>query len=123
MIDHITLHTKDITKTKALYTAALKPLGYVLSYEQQFDGVDVIGFGYDVKIDIWFTTDRPINTGAHLAFKANSHEVVDACYAAAIRAGAKDNGAPGIRSEYHDQYYAAYFLDVDGNNIEVVFGN
>lgn len=124
MLDHITLRVSDIVKTQAFYCAALKPLGYSLSYDQTFDGgVRVIGFGRGSKIDTWFTTDQPVSGPAHICWKAESREQVDDFYKAALAAGGKDNGAPGIRAEYHENYYGAFVLDPDGNNVEAVFGN
>lgn len=123
MIDHVTFKVQDIAATKAFYEKALKPLGYTLSFDQVFDGVSVIGFGKDGKIDTWFTTDTLASGPAHLCLRAETQGEVDAFYAEAIAAGGKDNGAPGVRTEYHDKYYAAFVFDPNGNNIEVVFGN
>lgn len=124
MLDHITFRVSDIKKAEAFYTAALKPLGYSLSFDQTFDdSVRVIGFGKGGKIDTWFTADKPVSGPAHISWKAESKEQVDEFYKAALAAGGKDNGAPGIRTEYHENYYGAFVLDPDGNNVEAVFGN
>lgn len=120
MIDHITVRVKDIDKTKSFYTKALAPIGYQLSFDQTFDGVRVIGFGKDGKIDTWFTTDRPVSGPVHIAWSVNSRENVDAFYKEALEAGGVDNGKPGIREIYHPDYYGAFVLDPDGNNIEAV---
>jgi len=123
MLDHITLRVADIEKTITFYKAALAPLDYSLSFDQTFDDARVVGFGTDEKIDTWFTTDTPVSGPCHIAWKANSLEAVDAFYKAALAAGGRDNGAPGLRPEYHAHYYGAFVLDPDGNNIEAVFGN
>lgn len=119
MIDHITIRVNNLEITKQFYQEALKPLGYILV---QGDS-EFIGFGKDGKADTWFTIDRPTSGPVHISWKADSREVVDEFYKAALAAGGKDNGAPGIRSEYHANYYGAFVLDPDGNNIEAVFGN
>ena len=121
MIDHITVRAGDIEATKTFYVGALEPLGYTLSFEQEFDGVKVIGFGKSGKIDTWFTTDRPISGPVHICWSADSKEEVDAFYGAALGAGGKGNGAPGLRPEYHEKYYGAFVLDPDGNNVEAAF--
>lgn len=123
MLDHITCRVRDIEQTAYFYTQALKPLGYALTFDQTFDDVRVIGFGKNGKNDTWFTMDRPVSGPTHICWKAHSTQEVDEFYKAAINAGGKNNGAPGIRKEYHENYYAAFVLDPDGNNIEVVFGN
>ncbi len=124
MLDHITFRVSDIQKTEAFYSAVLKPLGYTLSYDHTFDdNVRVIGFGKDGKIDSWFTAGTPVSGPAHISWKADSKEQVDEFHKVALVAGGKDNGAPGIRTEYHANYYGAFVLDPDGNNIEAVFGN
>lgn len=123
MIDHITIRVSDLVKTVAFYTATLAPLGYKLDFDQEFDGVRVVGFGRDGKIDMWFTADKPVSGPVHLALQADTREAVDAFYAAALHAGGRNNGAPGPRPEYHENYYAAFVFDPEGNNVEAVFGN
>jgi catechol 2,3-dioxygenase-like lactoylglutathione lyase family enzyme len=119
MLDHIGLQVKDLERSKAFYTAALAPLGYSLLME--FPGV--AGFGKDGKPEFWIG-NRPgggaPHTGVHVAFVAADRPRVDAFYAAAIAAGGKDNGAPGVRAIYHPAYYGAFVLDPDGNNAEAV---
>lgn len=123
MIDHITLRVKNIETTKSFYLKTLQPLGYSLTAEMEFDAIKIIGFGKNNKTDTWFTTDKPVSAPLHICWKAESKEQVDAFYEEAIFAGGKDNGKPGIRTEYHENYYGAFVLDPDGNNIEAVFGN
>jgi catechol 2,3-dioxygenase-like lactoylglutathione lyase family enzyme len=123
MIDHITIRVQDIERTKLFYSKALAPLGYEIGFNQTFGAVTVIGLGINKKLDTWFTTDRPVSGPTHIAWVADTSSVVDAFYKSAIEAGGKDNGKPGLRPEYHDNYYAAFVVDPDGNNIEVVCRN
>jgi catechol 2,3-dioxygenase-like lactoylglutathione lyase family enzyme len=115
MIDHISLRVRDFNKSKAFYAAALAPLGYTVIME--FPGV--AGMGEGGKPDFWLGPGEA-GPSTHIAFAAASREVVDAFYKAAIEAGGKDNGAPGLRPMYHPSYYGAFVLDPDGNNIEAV---
>lgn len=133
MLDHMTFRVSDITRTKAFYEAALKPLGYRVAYEGFHDGSHVLGLGFlpdnepvDEKIDTWFVQGpspfggHPVTTGCHLCWRADSRTAVDAFHAAATQAGGQDNGAPGLRPHYHPHYYGAFVIDPDGNNIEAV---
>ena len=115
MIDHTAVNVSDFEAAKSFYSAALEPLGYAVAYEAgEFAGfADATGFSFGV-----FRRD-PVG-GAHVAFKCDSHALVDAFHAAALAAGASDNGPPGIRSHYHENYYGAFVHDADGNNIEAV---
>ena len=122
MFDHITIRVSDLDKTRKFYSNALAALGYRLTADQEYGGVKVIAFGKN-RNETWFTTDRPVSGPLHLAWKAESKEQVDAFYEAAIKAGGKDNGKPGFRKEYHENYYGAFVFDPDGNNIEAVWGN
>jgi len=123
MIDHMTFRAKDIEKSKTFYEAALAPLGYKLAFDGVHDGVRIIGFGYNGKIDTWLMDVKPTTGHTHLAWAAQSKEQVDQFYQAALKAGGKDNGAPGLRPHYHANYYGAFVLDPDGNNIEAVCHN
>ncbi len=115
MIDHLSLRVTDIPKSIALYTALLEPLGY----EKVMEYGDFIGFGPKGKPIFWLTkSDKIVPT--HVAFVARDKDAVDNFYKAALAAGAKDNGPPGLRKEYHPGYYAAFVLDLDGNNLEAV---
>jgi catechol 2,3-dioxygenase-like lactoylglutathione lyase family enzyme len=118
MIDHVTFEVKDYEKSKAFYRAALEPLGYSLLAEHEGR---MGGFGSHGKPAFWIMTGG-INprSGAHVAFTAAKRADVDAFYRAAIAAGAKDNGAPGLRPIYHEHYYGAFVWDPDGNNVEAV---
>ena len=132
MLDHMTFRVTDIQHAKAFYSAALAPLGYSLAFEGNH-GANILGFAYPDatepegrKADVWFI-DGPspyggptATTGCHLAWRAQSRAQVDAFYQAAIAAGGKGNGAPGLRPEYHPHYYGAFVIDPEGNNIEAV---
>lgn len=115
MIDHVTANVSDLERAKGFYRQALEPLGY--SVRMEFDGA--AGFGAAEGMpDFWIGSSA--ERGAmHVAFSASDRAAVDAFFEAAIAAGAKDNGAPGLRPHYHETY-AAYPRDPDGNNIEVV---
>jgi catechol 2,3-dioxygenase-like lactoylglutathione lyase family enzyme len=125
VLDHVTLVVSDYAASKAFYEKALAPLGIkcVMEFGQ------AAGFGKG-KPDFWIGTgpasfQRPehlrLITPTHIAFAAASSEEVRAFYAAAMAAGARDFGAPGVRMHYHPSYYGAFVLDPDGHDIEAVF--
>lgn len=123
MIDHTGINASDFAKSKAFYERALAPLGYVLMMElpAAFTGkVDVAGFGEPPKPDFWLVAGKPNDPPVHVAFRAASRALVDAFYEAALAAGGRDNGGPGLRPQYHPGYYGAFVLDPDGNNVEAV---
>ena len=112
-IDHVGLNASDYEKSKAFYVAALAPLGLNVIA----DYGTVIGMGDEFPF-LWISGGEAGHV--HLALRADSRQLVDEFYAAAIKAGGKDNGKPGLRTEYHENYYGAYVLDPDGHNIEAV---
>jgi catechol 2,3-dioxygenase-like lactoylglutathione lyase family enzyme len=116
MIDHIGLSVTDVAKSKAFYRSALAPLGYAVIMEFAGD----VGFGVPPKPDFWIGGTGADVVSTHIAFRADSRKQVDAFYKAAMAADARDNGPPGLRPDYHANYYAAFVLDPDGNNIEAV---
>jgi catechol 2,3-dioxygenase-like lactoylglutathione lyase family enzyme len=116
VIDHLTLKVRDLQQAKAFYAKALAPLGYEVLME--FEGA--AGLGAEKKPDFWLAQDRENTRPIHLAFTAESRAAVDGFHAAALAAGAKDNGKPGIRADYHPTYYAAFVHDADGHNVEAV---
>ena len=119
-IDHMALSVGDYDKAKAFYTAALKPLrGGVLMEFPMDDGNKVMGLGSDGKAFLWLSGTGKA-THQHIALRAETRAQVDAFHAAAVAAGGKDNGPPGLRPHYHKNYYAAFVLDPEGHNIEVV---
>jgi catechol 2,3-dioxygenase-like lactoylglutathione lyase family enzyme len=116
MIDHFTLKVADYARSKAFYQRALKPLGYELAMEFGTSA----GFGVKGKPDLWISQDPENVRPLHFALSARDRRTVDAFHAAAVTAGAADNGKPGIRKDYHPTYYAAFVLDPDGHNVEAV---
>jgi catechol 2,3-dioxygenase-like lactoylglutathione lyase family enzyme len=123
MLDHIGLAVADFDRARAFYRAALKPLGLgvVMEVTAQESGGDAhAGFGDEGKPFFWIGAGAKLKGGAHVAFAAKTRAEVDAFYAAAIAAGGRDNGAPGLRPHYHPNYYGAFVYDPDGNNIEAV---
>lgn len=117
MIDHTGIGVADVDRSATFYDAALGALG--LRRAMTIDG----GVGYGAEYPIfWIDRFHPHSTKNHTAFAAKSRADVDAFHAAAIAAGGKDNGAPGLRAGgYPPGYYAAFVLDPDGNNVEAVF--
>jgi len=116
MIDHVTLNVRDLSKSKRFYAEALIPLGYRVVAE--YSGG--LGLGSGPKADVWLTRREPVTAGMHLAFQCGTRSLVEAFHAAALKAGGRDNGAPGVRKDYGPHYYGAFVLDPDGNNIEAV---
>jgi catechol 2,3-dioxygenase-like lactoylglutathione lyase family enzyme len=124
MIDHTGLLVKDAARSRRFYDGALAPLGYAVLMEvpTEFTGGKVVlGYGVAPKPDFWIAEGVPNDPRIHIAFHAESRALVDAFYRAALAAGGKDNGPPGLRPHYHPNYYGAFVLDPDGNNIEAVF--
>jgi len=115
-IDHVTLRARDLPASRRFYEAALAPLGLGLEFEHE--GLVAFGSGESGRLII-YASERPV-AGFHVAFSAPSREAVDRFHAAALEAGGRDNGAPGLRPKYHEGYYGAYVLDPDGNNVEAV---
>src|SRR5919206_3708465 len=117
MIDHVKLFVGDVERSRAFYERALGPLGYRVMLET---APGVIGMGAQ-RPDFWLAMDPAATTIAHVSFRAESTDQVDAFHRAALDAGGRDNGAPGPRPQYHPGYYGAFVLDPDGNNVEAVF--
>jgi catechol 2,3-dioxygenase-like lactoylglutathione lyase family enzyme len=121
-VDHIQMSVENYPRAKAFYIAALKPLGWSLMMEFPEGGEPMYGgFGVDGKPFLWIGAGARQTPPTHTAFGATSRGEVDAFYAAALAAGATDNGPPGIRKDYHPNYYAAFVRDPEGHNIEAVF--
>jgi catechol 2,3-dioxygenase-like lactoylglutathione lyase family enzyme len=116
MIDHTGITVSDIATSKAFYRAALAPLGYAVLMEWE----GIAGFGLAPKPDFWVGEGTPNVPPIHVAFRAESRRLVDAFHKAAVAAGGRDNGPPGLRPLYHPNYYGAFVLDPDGHNIEAV---
>ena len=115
MIEHISLRCSDSRASRRFYQKALLPIGY--DVDKEYD--DAFGFIQGGRHDFWVTRGK-VGTPTHLAFHAQDTSAVDAFYRAALAAGGKDNGAPGIRDDYG---YAAFVLDPDGHNVEAVIWN
>ena len=123
MIDHIGFAVSDMDRAKAFYQSALKPLGVGLLFQltpEETGGDAHAGFGANGKAFFWIGTGKKPRGGTHVAFIAQTPGEVDAFYRAAMGAGGRDNGAPGPRPHYHKNYYGAFVLDPDGNNVEAV---
>jgi catechol 2,3-dioxygenase-like lactoylglutathione lyase family enzyme len=118
MLDHVGFAVSDYGRSKAFYERALAPLGLTLLKEPVGEAA---GFGEGGKPFFWIESrGRAVRGRLHIAFEVDDRETVDAFHAAALEAGGKDNGKPGVRDLYHPNYYGAYVLDPDGNNIEAV---
>jgi catechol 2,3-dioxygenase-like lactoylglutathione lyase family enzyme len=123
MLDHIEFAVADIFRARAFYDQALVPLGVtlILSLGSRPDGKDVaLGYGSAGKPFFFIVQGPPQTSFLHVAFAAADHATVDAFYRAALDAGGRDNGAPGLRTIYHPHYYGAFVRDPDGHNIEAV---
>lgn len=120
MLDHIGFPVSDFSRSKAFYEKALAPLGYRLVKEMSLgDGDGYAGFGRE-RPQFWIGTGKALQGRLHVAFAAASRAEVQAFYEAALAAGGIDNGAPGLRPHYHENYYGAFVLDPDGHNVEAV---
>jgi catechol 2,3-dioxygenase-like lactoylglutathione lyase family enzyme len=120
MIDHIGIEVSNYQRAKQFYEHALAPLGYRLLMEVQgFAGFGLSQNGGPIA-NFWLHEGSNPTKKTHIAFRAASRAKVDEFYRAALQAGGKDNGKPGIREIYHPNYYGAFVLDFDGHNIEAV---
>jgi catechol 2,3-dioxygenase-like lactoylglutathione lyase family enzyme len=116
MLDHIGIRTHQFDALVHFYEAALAPLGY----SRLFAWEGGAGFGSKGSAALWIGATNTKATGIHIALSAANQAAVDAFHRAALGAGATDNGKPGLRAEYHANYYAAFVIDPDGNNLEAV---
>jgi catechol 2,3-dioxygenase-like lactoylglutathione lyase family enzyme len=131
MLDHVSIRVADYDRSKKFYEAVLAPLGYTLAMESDSGA----GFRRTSIPDFWIKQGEATNVGVrteppelhacggpfvHIAFASDDRSMVDAFHRAALAAGARDNGAPGLRPSYHPNYYGAFVLDPDGYNIEAV---
>ena len=118
MIDHVSIGVRDIARTKRFYDAALKPLGYACLSE----GADSLGYGREV-VAFWISAaERPVapdeKSGLHFCFSAPTRRSVDTFHQAALGAGGRDNGKPGVRADFGADYYAGFVVDPDGYRLE-----
>jgi catechol 2,3-dioxygenase-like lactoylglutathione lyase family enzyme len=114
MIDHLALGVTDLAASRAFYESALAPLGFGVVMEWEGRGA----FGPPARPIFFLHPGTP--SALHLAFQARDRDAVDAFHTAALAAGGRDNGAPGMRPRYHEHYYGAFVLDPDGVNAEAV---
>lgn len=124
MLDHLGFTVTDYPRSRTFYAQALAPLGFAVVMEVTRDmtgGYEGCGFGLPGRPQFWVGVGTgEAGRGMHIAFTAQTRAQVDAFYAAAIAAGGIDNGAPGLRTHYHPNYYGAFVIDPDGHNIEAV---
>ena len=123
MLDHVSLSVSDTRKSKAFYDAALAPVGVAMMHAPPADAEGYIthaGYGSEGRAYFWIGQGETPSARAHIAFTAATRAAVDAFHAAAMAAGGRDNGGPGLRPQYHSNYYGAFVLDPDGHNIEAV---
>ncbi len=123
MLDHVGIRCADFGRSLAFFQQALAPLGITVVMQvsaAQTGDHDYAGFGRTAKPDFWIGNAPGAHGGVHIAFSAARRADVDAFHRAALAAGGTDNGPPGIREHYHPDYYGAFVLDPDGNNIEAV---
>jgi catechol 2,3-dioxygenase-like lactoylglutathione lyase family enzyme len=124
MLDHVGFAVSNAERSRRFYEEALAPLGITLiksvPSEKTEAGGTAHGFGSNAKPYFWIGDKEAVGEGTHVAFVAESRAEVDAFHEAALAAGGRDNGPPGIRAHYHPNYYAAFVFDPDGINIEAV---
>ncbi|HEX5737049.1 MAG TPA: VOC family protein [Hydrogenophaga sp.] len=119
MFDHVKFGVSDFAASKAFFLKALEPLGVTVFAEgAPTYGVELCPPGGKASLCLFQTDEKPAHL--HLAFRAEKRQQVDAFYRAALAAGGQDHGAPGLRPQYHPNYYAAFVIGPDGHNIEVV---
>ena len=118
MFDHVKFGVSDFAASKAFFLEALEPLGATAVTDWPPDGVEISHPKGKVSLCLYQTNEKPAHL--HIAFVAETRQQVDAFYRAALAAGAKDNGPPGLRPNYHANYYAAFVIGPDGHNIEAV---
>ena len=116
MIDHVSFNVSNLAASRAFYVAALAPLG--IGPVKEYTGASGLGSGGMPYF--WLVERAPVSGPAHVAFRAADRATVAAFHVAALVAGGRDNGAPGLRPQYHPGYYGAFALDPDGNNVEAV---
>lgn len=118
MFDHVKFGVRDYAVSKAFYLQALAPIGVSVVGEGEPSYGAELSAGGESSLCLFETTETPAHL--HIAFVAPRREQVDAFHRAALAAGGRDNGPPGLRPKYHPNYYAAFVIDPDGHNIEMV---
>lgn len=119
IIDHVGIKVSDFERSRAFYREALGTLGIDLLADWTFGADRIAGFGKE-HATFWISSGRPTRSETHVAFTAASRAEVSAFYSVALSMGGRDNGPPGVRAHYHPDYFGAFVLDPDGNNIEAV---
>ena len=120
MLDHIGFTVSNLDAAKSFFATALAPLGYEALMDFEYEGTRHVGLGAGGKPDFWLQQGPATTPHLHICFRAETRAAVDAFYKAAIAAGGRDNGGPGLRPHYHPHYYGAFVFDRDGHNIEAV---
>ncbi|WP_176595566.1 MULTISPECIES: VOC family protein [Sphingobium] len=124
MIDHIGFAVSDAGRSRDFYDELLGAIGLrrlrTVPAAENGSGGDAYGYGRDEDAFFWFGDNEAVGEGTHVAFRVENRAMVHAFHAAGLRAGGKDNGAPGLRPRYGASYYAAFILDPDGINVEAV---
>ena len=119
MFDHVKFGVSDFAASKAFFVKALEPLGVAVVAEgAPTYGVELLGPRSKASLCLFQSAEKPAHL--HLAFTAENRQQVEAFYRAALQAGARDNGPPGLRPQYSGNYYAAFVIGPDGHNIEAV---
>jgi catechol 2,3-dioxygenase-like lactoylglutathione lyase family enzyme len=116
MFDHVGISATNLAESKSFFLKALQPLGVELVMEGPYG----VGIGTNKKPSFWLSEAKDRPGHLHLAFTADSRQQVDEFYKAALAAGGKDNGGPGLRPHYHANYYGAFVIGPDGHNVEAV---
>ena len=116
MIDHVGLRVRDLSRSKAFYRHALRPLGYEVLMDFDYG----VGLGIGGKPDLWLYPGQPPQESVHVAVLAADRDAVRAFHAAALDAGGVERDPPGVRPEYHPTYFGAFVTDPDGYNLEAV---
>lgn len=122
MLDHVSVGVIDLDRSRRFYDAALRPLGLVRTLDFEERGSDYGFAAGQVGVEFTITREAAVASvaGMHVCFRAADRDAVRAFYWAAIGAGGRDDGPPGLRSRYHGDYYAAFVLDPDGHRVEAV---
>lgn len=122
MFDHVTIAVSDLKRSRQFYAGALAPLGYTIQTEitdEPTGDLAAVGLGTQTRTAFWLVQGRPA-APMHLAFAADNHAAVNAFHSAALASDGQEHGAPGLRPQYHADYYAAFVIDPDGYNVEAV---
>ena len=117
MIDHVTVGVSHFERSRAFYDRVLQAIGIERLYSE---GRTFAGYGAGEKAFFWIGLRTAAITGVHIAFAVTDRRLVHRFHEAALSAGGRDNGMPGVRPHYHRHYYGAFFFDPDGHNIEAV---